>query len=179
MDAGQEQLLEILKRESYVPGRVRLASGKESDFYIDVRKTAFLPEAVSLIGEVLYARVKALALDAVGGMAAGAIPLVDAVVHASVREKEPIPGFFVRKAAKGHGLGKRIEGRFSKGDRVAILEDVVTSGASSLGAAEAVEAEGGTVVLVLALVDRLEGGREAVAARGYAFEAIFTRGDFR
>ncbi len=178
MDAGYEQLLEILKRESYVPGRVRLASGKESDFYIDVRKTAFLPEAASLIGEILYARLKPLSLDAIGGMAAGAIPLVDAVVHASLRGKGPIPGFFVRKAAKGHGLGKCIEGRFSKGDRVAILEDVVTSGESSLGAAEAVEAEGGTVVLVLALVDRLEGGREAVAARGYPFEAIFTREDF-
>ncbi|MDP3937342.1 MAG: orotate phosphoribosyltransferase [Deltaproteobacteria bacterium] len=178
MDPRHERLLEILKRESYVPGRVKLASGRESDFYIDVRKSAFLPEAASLIGEVLYDRVEPHALNAVGGMAVGAIPLVDAVLHASMRRENPVQGFFVRKAAKGHGMQKRIEGRFAKGYRVAILEDVVTTGDSSLGAAESVEAEGGTVALVLALVDRLEGGREAITARGYPFEAVFTRRDF-
>jgi orotate phosphoribosyltransferase len=111
-------------------------------------------------------------------MAAGAIPLVDAVIHAAYRQKEPVPGFFVRKAVKGHGLGKRLEGRFEKGYRVAILEDVVTTAESSLDAARAVEAAGGAIALVLTLVDRLEGGREAVTARGYPFEAIFTRTDF-
>ncbi|MFQ5459140.1 MAG: orotate phosphoribosyltransferase, partial [Myxococcota bacterium] len=135
MDAKRQRLLEILKRESYVPGRVRLASGRESDFYIDIRKSAFLPEAAVLIGDVLGARLASLDIDAVGGMAVGAIPLVDAVVHARARGEAPLPGFFVRKATKGHGLGKRVEGRFKKGDRVAILEDVVTTGESSLQAA--------------------------------------------
>lgn len=178
MDPRHARLLEILRRESYVPGRVRLASGRESDFYIDVRKSVFLAEAAALIGEILWERVEAHGLDAVGGMAVGAIPLVDAVLQASLRRRRPVEGFFVRKAAKGHGLQKRIEGRFAKGYRVAILEDVVTSGESSLGAADSVEAEGGKVALVLALVDRLEGGAEAITARGYAFESVFTRRDF-
>jgi orotate phosphoribosyltransferase len=178
MDSIHQRLLEILRRESYVPGRVKLASGRESDFYIDVRRSSLLPEGAHLIGRVLFERIRPLQLDAVGGMAAGAIPLVDAVVHAAYREKAPVPGFFVRKAAKGHGLGKRLEGRFEKGYRVAILEDVVTTAGSSLDAAGAVEAAGGSVALVLALVDRLEGGGEAVTARGYPFEAVFTRADF-
>jgi orotate phosphoribosyltransferase len=178
MEAAHAKLLAILRRKSYVPGRVRLASGRESDFYIDVRKSAFLPEAARLIGEVLYERLRTLAPDAVGGMAVGAIPLVDAVVHASGAGPVGLPGFFVRKEAKGHGLGKRIEGRFEAGDRVAILEDVVTTGGSALEAAAAVEAAGGRVLTVLALVDRLEGGAEAIRAKGYGFEAVFTRKDF-
>jgi orotate phosphoribosyltransferase len=177
MDSTHQRLLEILKRESYVPGRVKLASGRESDFYIDVRRSSLLPEGAHLIGRVLFERIRPLRVDAVGGMAAGAIPLVDAVMHAAYREKTSVPGF-VRKAVKGHGLGKRLEGRFEKGYRVAILEDVVTTAESSLDAARAVEAAGGSIALVLALVDRLEGGREAVTAQGYPFEAVFTRADF-
>ncbi len=111
-------------------------------------------------------------------MAAGAIPLVDAVVHASHHAGAPIPGFFVRKETKEHGLGRKLEGRFERGWRVAILEDVVTSGESALGAADAVEAAGGIVAGVVALVDRLEGGAEAIRARGCPFESVYTRKDF-
>jgi orotate phosphoribosyltransferase len=178
MGPTHAKLLAILRRESYVPGRVKLASGRESDFYIDIRKSAFLPEAVQLIGDVLYDRICGLDVDAVGGMAVGAIPLVDAVVHASCGGPRRIPGFFVRKEAKGHGLGKRIEGRFESGNGVAILEDVVTTGESALQAAEAVETAGGRVLTVVALVDRLEGGADAIRAKGYGFNAVFTRKDF-
>jgi orotate phosphoribosyltransferase len=178
MGSPRDDLLAILKRESYVPGRVRLASGRESDFYIDVRKSAFLPEAAPLIGEALLGRVAPLAVNAVGGMAVGAIPLVDAVVHASLRAGRGIPGFFVRKETKGHGLGKKIEGRFERGWRVAILEDVVTTGESALQAADAVKEAGGVVAGVIALVDRLEGGADAIRARGHGFDAIYTRKDF-
>jgi len=177
-ESHRDRLLAILKRESYVAGRVKLASGRMSDFYIDVRRSAFLPEAAFLIGEALFPRVRALDVRAVGGMAVGAIPLVDAVVHASHHAGAPIQGFFVRKETKEHGLGKRIEGRFESGWRVAILEDVVTSGESALGAAGAVEAAGGIVAGVIALVDRLEGGAEALRARNYPFESVFTRKDF-
>jgi len=173
-----DRLLEILRHESFVPGRVKLASGRMSDFYIDIRKSAFLPEAAFLIGEALLPRVRALDVRAVGGLAVGAIPLVDAVVHASHHAGAPIPGFFVRKEAKEHGLGRKLEGRFESGWRVAILEDVVTSGESALGAADAVEDSGGIVAGVIALVDRLEGGAEAIRARGYPFETIYTRKDF-
>ena len=178
MDSPHDRLLAILKRESYVPGRVRLASGRESDFYIDVRKSAFLPDAAPLIGESLLVRVEPLAVDAVGGMAVGALPLVDAVVHASARAGRGSPGFFVRKETKGHGLGKKIEGRFESGWRVAILEDVVTSGESALLAADAVNEAGGLVAGVIALVDRLEGGADAIRERGYRFDAVYTRKDF-
>jgi orotate phosphoribosyltransferase len=178
MESDEKDLLEILRRESYVPGQVKLSSGRVSDFYIDVRKTAFLPEAAHLIGRLLYEKVKPHRADAVGGMAVGAIPLVDAVVHESFRGDRPVPGFFVRKVAKGHGMGRKLEGRFEKGWRVVILEDVVTTGESALDAATAVQEAGGTVLLILALVDRQEGGGEAISAQGYSFEAVFKRSDF-
>jgi orotate phosphoribosyltransferase len=118
-------------------------------------------------------------VDAVGGMAVGAVPLVSAVLAAAAA-RDPnteLLGFFVRKEAKSHGLGRRVEGGFAAGQRVALLEDTVTTGGSTLEALAAVEAEGGKVVRVLCLVDRCEGAAEAFEARGVELEALFTRAD--
>ncbi len=139
-----------------------------------------LPRGQKLAGELVLARLMSGALvEAVGGMAVGAVPLVSAVLAAAGHHDpaSPLVGFFVRKEAKGHGLGRRIEGHFAPGRPVALLEDTCTTGGSTLEALEAVEAEGGRVTRVICLVDRGEGAEEAFAARGIALEALFTRVD--
>ena len=138
------------------------------------------PRGVLLAGGLVLDRLLSGApVDAVGGMAVGAVPLVAAVLAAAAA-RDPgtaLAGFFVRKEAKRHGLGRRIEGAFAPGQTAALLEDTVTTGASTLEALDAVLAEGGKVARVLCLVDRGEGAAEAFARRGLALEAIFTRAD--
>jgi orotate phosphoribosyltransferase len=178
--ARRRELLELILAVSFRRQRVVLASGRESDFYLDLRQTLMRPRGVRLAGELVLERLLAGArVDAVGGMAVGAVPLVSAVLAAAAaRDAEsPLVGFFVRKQAKGHGLGRRIEGGFAAGQSVALVEDTVTTGGSTLEALDAVLAEGGQVARVLCLVDRGEGAGEAFAARGIALEPLFVRSD--
>lgn len=159
---------------------VTLSSGKKSDFYLDLRTTLMRPLGQKLAGELMLAKLMSGApVDSVGGMAVGAVPLVSAVLLAAAHhdEKTPLVGFFVRKEAKKHGLGKQIEGAFRAGMTVALVEDTTTTGGSTLEALDAVQAAGGKVVRVLCLLDRGEGAIEAFAARGVALEALFTRAD--
>jgi orotate phosphoribosyltransferase len=177
---ARRELLDLVLEVSFRRQKVTLASGKESDFYLDLRQTLMRPRGVALAGALVLDRLFAgPPVDAVGGMAVGAVPLVSAVLAAAAaRDPDtPLLGFFVRKQAKSHGLGRRIEGGFSAGQRVALLEDTVTTGGSTLEALDAVEAEGGKVVRVLCIVDRCEGAAEAFRARGLDLEAIFTRAD--
>jgi len=176
----RRELLELMLAVSFRRERVTLASGKESDFYLDLRQTLMRPRGVALAGALVLERLLAgPPVDAVGGMAVGAVPLVSAVLAAAAaRDSDtPLLGFFVRKESKSHGLGRRIEGGFAAGQRVALLEDTVTSGGSTLQALDAVEAAGGKVVRVLCLVDRCEGGAAAFRARGIELEALYTRAD--
>ncbi|MEE9606387.1 MAG: orotate phosphoribosyltransferase [Myxococcota bacterium] len=178
--AKRRELLELVLRVSFRRERVRLASGRESDFYLDLRQTLMRPRGVALAGELVLDRLLAgPPVEAVGGMAVGAVPLVTAVLAAAAARDPatPLRGFFVRKQTKSHGLGKRIEGGFDSGLTVALLEDTVTTGGSTLEALDAVEAEGGKVARVLCLVDRGEGALEAFAARGIELEALFSRDD--
>jgi orotate phosphoribosyltransferase len=180
VEARRRELLELILAVSFRRGRVKLASGKESDFYLDLRQTLMRPRGVKLAGELVLERLShGPAVDAVGGMAVGAVPLVAAVLAAAAAQNpdSKLLGFFVRKESKAHGLGKRIEGGFAAGQSVALVEDTVTTGGSTLDAVAAVEAEGGKVARVLCLVDRGEGAAEAFAARGFALEALFTRSD--
>jgi orotate phosphoribosyltransferase len=157
-----------------------LSSGRESDFYLDLRQTLMRPRGVALAGALVLERItRGPSVDAVGGMAVGAVPLVAAVLAAAAVRADAanLCGFFVRKEAKPHGLGRRIEGAFASGQTVALLEDTVTTGASTLSALDAVEAEGGKVARVLCLVDRGEGAQAAFAERGITLEALFDRGD--
>jgi orotate phosphoribosyltransferase len=179
-DARRRELLELILAVSFRRQRVVLASGRESEFYLDLRQTLMRPRGVRLAGELVLERLlEKSPVDAVGGMAVGAVPLVSAVLAAAAAREPatPLVGFFVRKQAKGHGLGRRIEGGFAAGQTVALVEDTVTTGGSTLEALDAVAAEGGKVARVLCLVDRGEGAAAAFAARGIALEALFGRGD--
>jgi orotate phosphoribosyltransferase len=176
------RLLALLRELSYERRRVVLASGRESDFYVDCKRTALTAEGHALVGRLLFDRIRRVRplVRGAGGLTLGADPLASAVALTSFLEGEPVDAFIVRKEAKGHGTGQWIEGRrtIPDGSRVAVLEDVVTSGGSALKAIERCRAEGLVVVGCFALVDRLEGGREAIEAQGVPLEALFTRGDF-
>ena len=179
-EAGRGELLALILEVSFRRERVTLSSGRESDFYLDLRQTLMRPRGIALAGALVYERLsRSTGVDAVGGMAVGAVPLVTAVLAAAAAQDPAtnLCGFFVRKEAKQHGLGKRIEGAFSAGQTVALLEDTVTTGGSTLSAVDAVEAEGGKVARVLCLVDRGEGAAEAFAERGLVLEAVFSRDD--
>jgi orotate phosphoribosyltransferase len=176
----KQELLELVVRHSFERRRVTLSSGKESDFYLDLRTTLMRPRGIELVGELLLKRLrKGTRVEAVGGMVVAAVPVVAAVLSAAARDAawRDLLGFFVRKEAKAHGLGKRIEGAFASGQTVALVEDTMTTGGSTLEALAAVEEAGGKVVRVLCVVDRGEGAAEAFAARGLTLESIFTRDD--
>lgn len=168
-DHDKPALINLLATRSARRGSFVLASGRQSSLYIDARLTTMSPEGLALIGPLaLQALTDAgWQVDSVGGLTLGADPIAYAISYASASTKKPIRAFTVRKEAKAHGTGKLIEGPFEAGDRVAIVEDVITTGASALRAAAAVQHEGGTIAGVLALVDREEGGREAIEGQGF------------
>ena len=175
----RERLKTLLLEKSYRKGTFTLTSGRTSDFYIDCKQTTLDAEGAWLCGRLLYEflRQEAKPIEAVGGMTLGADPLVTAVSIVSYLEKAPIPAFIVRKEAKGHGTGNFIEGKsnLEPGCRVALLEDVVTTGGTLLKVIERVEAEGFHVGLVATVVDREEGGAETLQQAGYPLKALFTR----
>ena len=176
--AETERLLQVLKTEAFQRGNFILASGRASTYYIDCRMATLHPEGSYLVGKVIFERIKDDAVDAVGGLTMGADPIATAVALVSYLEGKPIPAFIARKEPKTHGRGRWVEGPLKPGSRVVIVDDVITTGESALKAISAVEQEGCTVLKVVALVDRLEGGREALTERGYTVESIFTIEDF-
>lgn len=176
---SRRELLDLILQVSFQKRKVTLSSGRESSFYLDLRQTMMRPRGVKLAGELLLAKLMAGPwVDAVGGMAVGAVPVVSAVLAAAAGDpKSKLLGFFVRKEAKKHGLGRQIEGAFEPGMTVALLEDTTTTGGSTLDAVDAVTAAGGKVARVLCLVDRGEGAKEAFERRGLELEPIFARED--
>lgn len=173
--SDRDRLRALLLERSFRTGDFVLASGARSRYYIDCRTTTTHAEGQALVGRLGLARLREAGLDpvSVGGLTMGADPVSYAIAHASWLEGTPVHSFTVRKQSKEHGTGKRVEGSFSAGDRVVVIEDVITSGGSALQAIAAVEAEGGEVIAVLALVDRDGGGREAIEARGHPVHTIF------
>jgi orotate phosphoribosyltransferase len=178
MSEAQAALLKLLKHRSFKRGAFTLASGKTSDCYIDGRTTAVYSEGAALIGQVIYEHAKELMIDAIGGLAVGAVPLTTAAVIAYHGQGRAIEGFWVRDAVKDHGTKKMIEGNLKTGARVLIVDDVITSGGSALKAAREVRNLGCEVVLVLALVDRLQGARECFQTEGIPYRSVFTIRDF-
>ena len=175
MSAHDKQtLVSLLATRSARRGSFILASGKQSSLYIDARLTTMSPEGLSLIGPLgLDAIRKAQwAADSVGGLTLGADPIAFAISYASAHTPSPIRAFTVRKEAKAHGTGKLIEGPFAAGDRVVIVEDVITTGASAARAVDAVRAGGGTILGILALVDRDEGGRVSLEGLGLSVVSL-------
>lgn len=167
-------LLDILARRSARRGQFTLASGRQSTLYIDARRTTMSPDGLALIGPLGLAALgdAGWAVQSVGGLTLGADPVTYAIAYASALAGSPIRAFTVRKEAKGHGTGRLIEGTFEPGDRVAVVEDVITTGGSALRAVEAVRAAGGDVAGVLALVDREEEGRDALERAGLQVIAL-------
>ena len=169
----------MLAERSARRGQFTLASGRQSTLYIDARLTTMSPDGLALIGPLALAALRDVdwRVQAVGGLTLGADPISYAIAYASAETASPLRAFTVRKEAKAHGTGRLIEGPFHAGDRVAVIEDVITTGGSALRAVEAVRAAGGTVAGVLALVDREEGGRDALVSAGLPVVALASASD--
>ena len=177
---AEERLRDLLAERSFRTGEFTLSSGRSSRYYVDCRTTTMHAEGQALLGQVGVDRLDAAGLwpELVGGMTMGADPISYAVAGESWRRgREPIDAFSVRKEAKEHGTGRRIEGCFEEGRRAVIAEDVITTGGSALDACRAVESAGGEVMAVLVLVDREEGGRERLEDEGYRVLSLYTAGE--
>ena len=177
----RERLVELLRELSFERKRVTLASGRESDFFIDCKQAVLTAEGHALVGELMFEALDGLPqCAAVAGVELGGCPLASAVSLVSFLRGRPLPALYVRKDVKDHGSRKLVEGdrALRAGLRVVILEDVVTTGGSTLKAVEKLRAAGAEVVGVVALVDRLEGGAEAIRAGGLPLLSICSRRDF-
>ncbi|MDB5352536.1 MAG: orotate phosphoribosyltransferase [Planctomycetota bacterium] len=172
----RERLIELLKRDALRTGQFTLASGRTSHYYVDGRKVTLSAEgAATIAAQVLEVLANHPEVTAVGGLTMGADPIVGATLAiAPSRNRGDLRGFLVRKEAKGHGTGRLVEGPLEPGQSVAILDDVATTGGSSLQAVSAVEAMGATVACVIVVLDRLEGAADAFAAKGLTFHALTT-----
>jgi orotate phosphoribosyltransferase len=178
---SRERLVELLRERSFERKRVTLASGRESDFFIDCKQTILTAEGHALVGELMFGALDALPrCEAVAGVELGGCPLASAVSLVSFVKNRPLAALYVRKETKDHGSRKLVEGDKSlrAGLAVVILEDVITTGGSTLKAVETLRAVGAEVVGVVALVDRLEGGAEAIRAAALPLVSICSRRDF-
>jgi orotate phosphoribosyltransferase len=167
------RLLCLLREHAVLHGDFLLSSGQRSSYYLDARIVTLSAQGSALVGEILLDSLAGAEIDAVAGLTLGADPIVCAIAVVSARRDKPLDGLIVRKHVKGHGSGKRIEGPWRPGLRVAIVDDTLTTGASSLEAANAVEEQGGAAVGVWALIDREQGAGDAIRRAGYPFHAIF------
>ena len=171
-------LMELVREKALKFGDFTLASGKKATYYLDGKQVTLDPAGARLVAEGILDLLGPKMPTAVGGMSIGADPITAAVVTMSAVRETPVVGFMVRKEAKGHGTNQYVEGPVKPGDDVVILEDVVTTGGSSLMAIERVEAFGMKVVRVIAIIDRMEGGAEAFAKQGYELASLLTIRDF-
>jgi len=178
MQYDPDALKALIREKALEFGDFTLASGKKASFYLDCRKVTLDPQGANLIGAGILDMLGDDLPDAVGGMAIGADPITAAVITLAGQQDKPVRGFIVRKEAKQHGKGNAVEGPVSPGMRVVIVEDVVTTGGSSLRAIEHVEAFGMKVQRVIAIIDRLSGGREAFESAGYRLDTLLTIRDF-
>jgi orotate phosphoribosyltransferase len=179
--SARDRLLELLRDRSFARKKVILASGKESDFFIDCKQAVLTAEGHVLAGSLMLdAALAAGSFDAIAGVELGGCPLASAAAFTSFQRGNPKDAVYVRKDVKDHGSKRQLEGdtRLPAGATIVILEDVTTTGGSTLKAVEKLRAAGYQVSSVVTLVDRLEGGREAIEAAGLRFSAIYTRRDF-
>jgi orotate phosphoribosyltransferase len=176
------ELFELIRTRSFGRGRILLASGRESDYYIDMRPTTVHPAGATCVGELICDALEGMNVEFVGGLEMGAVPIATAVAIASHRRGGNLQAFFVRKKPKDHGAKKLVEGlpkgETLRGKNVVVLEDTTTTGGSSMQAVRALREEGANILLVLTIVDRLEGAKENFAAEGLELRALYTADEF-
>lgn len=173
MTSTRARLLDLLTERAVVHERITLSSGGEADVYLDLRRLSLDGEAAPLLGQVMLDLVEDLQIDAVGGLTMGADPVATAMLHAAAARGRTLDAFVVRKAAKVHGTGRRIEGPSVEGRRVLAVEDTSTTGRSVLEAVEALEEAGAEVVAVAIIADRGAGAKETIEAQGLHFRAAY------
>ena len=170
----RDRLLALIKAKAIVRGKVILSSGREADYYVDLRRITLDGEAAPLVGLVMNELTNGLDFDAVGGLTLGADPVATAMLHASAAAGRRLDAFVVRKSGKAHGLQQRIEGPSIKGRRVLIVEDTTTTGASPMDAVAAALEEGAEVVAVATIADRATGAREKLEAQGLTYMSAYS-----
>jgi orotate phosphoribosyltransferase len=173
----RDTLRQLIQHQAVVRGRVRLASGREADYYVDMRAVTLDGCGAPLVGAVMLDAVAGWDFDAVGGLTMGADPVALAMLHAAAARGRRLDAFVVRKQAKDHGLAKRVEGPSVAGRRCLVVEDTSTTGGSPLTAVEAVREAGGEVVGVAVVVDRSAGAQQAIEAAGLAYRYAYGLGD--
>lgn len=183
-DTHRARLIEIVKERSFSTGtEMKLASGRTSSFYFNMKPTMLHPEGARLIGSLVCERLADENISMIGGLEMGAVPLASAVTAISSVEGHPLPAFIVRKQTKEHGTQALIEGLAAgesmTGQRLCVVEDVTTTGGSALKAVDVLKQAGAEIALVLTIVDRQEGAGEAFKAAGVAFDALLTVDDFK
>ncbi len=177
MTDARARLLDLIRTNAIVHGRVTLSSGQEADYYVDLRRITLDGEAAPLVGQVMNDLVADLEFDAVGGLTMGADPVATAMLHARAAAGGRLDAFVVRKAGKAHGLQQRIEGPSIEGRRVLVVEDTSTTGGSPVTAVEACREAGAEVVAVAVIADRASGAEEVIRAQGLAYRAAFSMAD--
>jgi orotate phosphoribosyltransferase len=171
------ELLSLVQELAIVHGKVTLSSGREADYYVDLRRVTLSGRAAPLVGRVMLELTKDLDYDAVGGLTMGADPVATAMLHAAAAQGRTLDAFVVRKEAKAHGMQRRIEGPDITGRRVLVLEDTSTTGGSPLTALQAVREAGATAVAVAVIVDRATGAGEKIEAEGVPYRYAFSKDD--
>jgi orotate phosphoribosyltransferase len=171
-------LFMLLRERAFRRGRIVLASGRESDFYFDMKPAMLDPDGAGLLADLILHELDGVKAECVGGLEMGAVPLIAPVAMRGSAFGRYLPGFFVRKTVKDHGTKKRIDGADITGKTVVILEDVTTTGGSAMDAVKAVEEAGAKVALVLSILDRGEGAAELYAGAGIPFKSLFKAGEF-
>ena len=168
------KLLAAIKEKAYREGDFTLASGKKSDYYIDMKEVTLDAEGSLLVGEAIFEKIKGWGVSEVGGMELGSVPISTAISVVSAQKGAPLGNFIVRKESKGHGTGKKIEGKIGPGVKVVVVEDVVSTGGSSMKAIAAIEEAGAEIAGVVTIVDREMGGADTFSHRNIRFEPLFT-----
>ena len=174
----REKLIALVREKALQFGDFTLASGKKASFYLDCRKLTLDSQGINQVAAGMLSLLKDDMPDAVGGMAIGADPITAGIITIAGQQKTPLKGFIVRKEEKQHGAGRMVEGPVEPGDSAVIVEDVVTTGGSSLKAIQHAEAFGLKIKGVVAIIDRLEGGSQAFADAGYELRTLLTIRDF-
>ena len=173
----RDALLSLVRAQAVVHGRVTLSSGREADYYVDLRRTTLSGEAAPLVGRVMLELTADLEYDAVGGLTLGADPIATAMLHAAAAQGRQLDAFVVRKATKAHGMQRQVEGPENSGRRVLVVEDTTTTGASPLAALAAVRSAGATAVAVATIADRDTGAGATIEAEGVPYRFVYSLQD--